>query len=72
MKKISTGQPSNLATYRDIAIAFVGTKNHKAVKYFDNLINHEPKGEEGEIITDESQMLLLITQLAFDSSVKDI
>ena len=42
MKTISTGEPSNLETYRNIALALTGNKNSKAVKFIDKKIQESP------------------------------
>ena len=46
MKTISTGEPSNLETYRNIALALTGNKNSKAVKFFDKKIKESPNKEK--------------------------
>ena len=46
MKTISTGEPSNLETYRNIALALTGNKNSKAVKFFDKKIQESPNKEK--------------------------
>ncbi len=63
MKTISTGEPSNLETYRNIALALTGNKNSKAVKFFDKKIQESPNKEKEEVIADESQMMYLILTL---------
>ena len=63
MKTISTGEPSNLETYRNIALALTGNKNSKAVKFFDKKIQESPNKEKEEVIADERQMMYLILTL---------
>ena len=46
MKTISTGEPSNLETYRNIALALTGNKNSKAVKFIDKKIQESPNKEK--------------------------
>lgn len=63
MRNISTGEPSNLKTYRNIALILSGNKDSKAVKFFDKKIKESHKGEEEEVIQDENQMIYLIMNL---------
>lgn len=63
MRTISTGEPANLETYRNIALALTGNKNSKAVKFFDKKIQESPNKEKEEVIADESQMMYLILTL---------
>ena len=50
MKTISTGEPSNLETYRNIALALsLQNENSKAVKFIDKKIQESPN-EEKEVI----------------------
>ena len=47
MKTISTGEPSNLETYRNIALALsLQNENSKAVKFFDKKIKESPNKEK--------------------------
>ena len=51
MKTISTGEPSNLETYRNIALALsLQNENSKAVKFFDKKIQESPNKEKEEVI----------------------
>ena len=59
MKTISTGQPSTLGTYRDIAIIF----GDKAVIFMDKQIANHSKGHDEEVIADERQMLVLLASM---------
>lgn len=63
MRKISTGEPSNLKTYRNIAIIISGGEDTKAVKFLDKRIAESPRGENEEVLADESQMIYLIMKL---------
>lgn len=63
MRYISTGEPSNLKTYRNIALILSGNEESDAVKFFDKKIEEDPEGERAEVIQHESQMLYLITKL---------
>ena len=47
MKTISTGEPSNLETYRNIALALsLQNENSKAVKFIDKKIQESPNKEK--------------------------
>ena len=47
MKTISTGEPSNLETYRNIALALsLQNENSKAVKFIDKKIKESPNKEK--------------------------
>ena len=47
MRTISTGEPSNLETYRNIALALsLQNENSKAVKFFDKKIQESPNKEK--------------------------
>jgi hypothetical protein len=62
LKTISTGQPSNLKTYRQIALIMSGMdESSNAVKFFDDKITEQ--GETMEVIADETQMFYLIINL---------
>ena len=64
MKTISTGEPSNLETYRNIALALsLQNKNSKAVKFFDKKIQESPNKEKEEVIADEREVIHLILTL---------
>ena len=64
MKTISTGEPSNLETYRNIALALsLKKENSKAVKFFDKKIKESPNKEKEEVITDEREVIHLILTL---------
>ena len=64
MKTISTGEPSNLETYRNIALALsLQNENSKAVKFFDKKIQESPNKEKEEVIADEREAIHLILTL---------
>ena len=63
MKTISTGEPSNLETYRNIALALTGNENSKAVKFIDKKIQESPNKEKEEVIADEREVIHLILTL---------
>ena len=63
MRTISTGEPANLETYRNIALALTGNKNSKAVKFFDKKIQESPNKEKEEVIADEREVIHLILTL---------
>lgn len=68
MRTISTGEPSTLKTYRNIALALsFGNENTEVVKFFDDKIAKSRKGENTEVIADESQMMLLIMQIIINN-----
>lgn len=47
MRTISTGEPANLETYRNIALALsLQNENSKAVKFFDKKIKESPNKEK--------------------------
>ena len=47
MITISTGEPANLETYRNIALALsLQNENSKAVKFFDKKIQESPNKEK--------------------------
>ena len=64
MKTISTGEPSNLETYRNIALALsLQNENSKAVKLIDKKIQESPNKEKEEVIADEREVIHLILTL---------
>ena len=64
METISTGEPSNLETYRNIALALsLQNENSKAVKFFDKKIQESPNKEKEEVIADEREVIHLILTL---------
>ena len=64
METISTGEPSNLETYRNIALALaLQNENTKAVKFIDKKIQESPNKEKEEVIADEREVIHLILTL---------
>ena len=64
MRTISTGEPSNLETYRNIALALsLQNENSKAVKFIDKKIQESPNKEKEEVIADEREVIHLILTL---------
>ena len=63
MRTISTGEPANLETYRNIALALTGNENSKAVKFIDKKIQESPNKEKEEVIADEREVIHLILTL---------
>ena len=64
MKTISTGEPSNLETYKNIALALsLQNENSKAVKFIDKKIQESPNKEKEEVIADEREVIHLILTL---------
>ena len=64
MRTISTGEPSNLETYRNIALALsLQNENSKVVKFFDKKIKESPNKEKEEVIADEREVIHLILTL---------
>lgn len=61
MNKISTGELSNLKTYRKIALILSGgNEKSEAVVFFDKKIKESPRGKKEEVWQDERQMIHLI------------
>ena len=64
MRTISTGEPSNLETYRNIALALsLQNENSKAVKFIDKKIQESTNKEKEEVIADEREVIHLILTL---------
>jgi hypothetical protein len=61
MRFISTGQPSTLKTYRQIALFLSQDDSSEAVQFFDKKIKEQ--GEDTEVIADEQQMMFLIAHM---------
>ena len=59
MKKLSTGQDSTLGTYRSWAKLF----GKGAEDFIDAKIAETPKGEDEEVLADETQMLILMASM---------
>ena len=70
MKTISTGEPSNLETYRNIALALsLQNENSKAVKFIDKKIQESPNKEKEEVIADEREVIHLILSYFADNTL---
>ena len=65
MKKLSTGQPSTLGSYREHALLVFG-KLSPAVEYLDLKIAESPHGPDEEVLADEEQMLRLLGKMDQD------
>lgn len=63
MRRISTGEPSTLATYRKIAVIMRG-EDSAAVRFFDKKIAEQ--GEHEEVVADERQVLFMIASFEDD------
>ena len=59
MKKLSTGQPSTLGTYKQLAKIF----GPKAEAFIQEKIDNSPNGEDEEVLAHESQMLALLESM---------
>lgn len=57
MRKFSDGSDANLGTLRQWASLF----GEKAEAFIDKKIAASPKGENEEVIADESQILMMLT-----------
>lgn len=62
MKKLSTGDDSTLGSYRRLCTLFFG-KDSPATKFIEDKIAEHEKGEDEEVVTDESQVVMLLTEL---------
>lgn len=65
--RISTGQPSTLKTYREIAFALGGFKDNKATSFLDEKIKTAKEGENAEVIQEEGQMIMLLINIIQES-----
>ena len=59
MRMLSTGQPSTLGTYRDLAEMF----GPKCEEFFEDKIQESPIGETEEVLADEQQMMMLMVSM---------
>lgn len=64
MKKISTGEDSNLKTWRNIAYSIDGFINGKATEFINKKIVESPNGENEEVIADERQLLMALVKIS--------
>lgn len=62
MKMLSTGQPSTLKTYKQLAKMF----GPKCEKFFEEKIQESPIGEAEEVLADEQQMMMLMVSMLRD------
>ena len=67
MRTISTGQPSTLKTYYDIAVALFGDGSKPAGFLADKATD---QGWDAEVVADERQMLYLITSMGTQKEEK--
>lgn len=63
MQKLSTGEPSTLGTYRNIALKLSENDQSEAVKYFDQQIAEAEKGAEEEVTENETRMMIKISRM---------
>ena len=61
--RISTGEVSNLKTYRRIALAIFMNENSNVVRWFDEEIRKAPNGEYEQVVAEESKMLSFIMEM---------
>lgn len=59
---LSTGQPSTLKSYRELAVAFFGEVS-EPTRFIDQHIADDPDGEDGVVIQHESQMIYLFASM---------
>jgi len=62
MRKLSTGDDSTLGSYKKLTAIVLGEES-AAVQYLNKKISESPKGENEEVLADESQMLLMLFSL---------
>lgn len=65
MKRLTTGEPATLGTYRKIALQLTKDENADAVKHFDELIASAPNGEDEEVEENETRMMIKISRLIY-------
>lgn len=65
MKRLTTGEPATLGTYRNIAFRLTKDENSDAVKYFNQLITESPDGENHEVEENETRMMIKISRLIY-------
>jgi len=68
MRTLSTGKPSTLKTYYDIAIALFG-KNSKLAQFFADKAAEQ--GWDQEVMQAESQIMYLILELGLKGAQDD-
>ena len=59
IKKLSTGEPSTLRSYKGMAILY----GEKAVEFIQRKIDESPNGEDEEVWSDERQMMGLLYEI---------
>lgn len=62
MKKLSTGQDSTLGNWIELSSGVFG-KDSEATKFLVKKANDSPKGLNTEVISDEVQLLMVLTKL---------
>ena len=67
MRTISTGEPSTLKTYYDIAVALFGESSKPARFLSDKA---EKQGWDKEVIADEAQMIYLIGTMGIEKNTE--
>lgn len=70
MKYISTGQPSTLKTYREIAYILGGFKENEATRFLDAKIENSPNKENEEVIANERQMIYMLMSIIKEENKK--
>lgn len=63
MKKLSTGEPSTLGTYRNIALRLTKDEESEVVKHFDQLIEKAKNGGEEVVTENETRMMIKISRM---------
>lgn len=63
MKKLSTGEPSTLGTYRSIALRLTKDEKSEVVNYFDQLIEETENGGEEVVTENETRMMIKISRM---------
>lgn len=64
MKTLSTGQPSTLGSYLENTLTVMG--EGKAAEFLRAKIAASPRGEQEEVLADETQMLGALVSMQFD------
>lgn len=65
MRRLTTGEPSTLGTYRNIALRLTKDENSDVVKYFDELIANSPDGENEFVEENETRMMIKISRMIY-------
>lgn len=69
MNKLSTGADSTLGEY--LALTKLAFGEGAAVKFLEDKIAAAPNGDKEEVMADETQMLHLLTSIAFSGRNDD-